>query len=126
MKDNPFAGLVAAVLVVPLVVLCCLGPALLGSLLGGMAGWLGGLNVVEMAGAAVAAGLVAYGLLRWRRARVYRAGAQQACGHAGSPSAPDKRAGTAVPSPSARFPSLGTVDFDSASQNRVHGDKFRH
>lgn len=69
MDEKPVAGLVTAAVAVPLVALCCLGPAVLGSILGGMVGWFGGLNAVEVAAAALAAGALAYGFLRWRRAR---------------------------------------------------------
>ena len=74
MSDNRVAGFVTALLVAPLVIVCCLGPAVLGSALGAAVGWLGGLGSIEVMGAAFAAGLVVYGLVRWRRARARRAG----------------------------------------------------
>jgi hypothetical protein len=74
MSDNRIAGFVTALLISPLVVVCCLGPPVLGSILGVLVGWLGGLGLAEVVGTALAAGLVVYGLLRWRRARVCRPG----------------------------------------------------
>jgi len=38
MNDNRVAGFVTALLVAPLVVVCCLGPAVLGSALGALVG----------------------------------------------------------------------------------------
>lgn len=77
MSEKPAAGLIAAAVAAPLVVLCCLGPAVFGSLLGGIAGWLGGLGAAAAAGAGVVAGVAAYGLFRWWRARSQRMGASQ-------------------------------------------------
>jgi hypothetical protein len=68
-SEKPAAGLIAAAVVAPLAVLCCRGPAVLGSVLGGVAGWLGGLGLAAAAGAGIAAGVAAYALFRWRRAR---------------------------------------------------------
>src|SRR5262249_54954997 len=72
MNDNRVAGFVTALLVAPLVVVCCLGPAVLGSALGALVGWVGGLGPVEVIAAAFAAGLAIYGFLRLRRARSNR------------------------------------------------------
>jgi len=71
MSDKPIAGLVIAAVMAPLALFCCLGPVVLGSVLGGIISWLGGLNLAAGAGAALAAGLLAYGFLRWRKARRY-------------------------------------------------------
>ncbi len=57
MSEKTYAGFVTAALIAPLVALCCFGPVLLGSLLGGVAGQLGGLNLLEVAGATAAAGM---------------------------------------------------------------------
>jgi hypothetical protein len=69
MSDKPIAGLVIAAMVAPVALLCCLGPVVLGSILGGIVGWLGGLNLIAAAGAALAIGLLICGFLRWRKAR---------------------------------------------------------
>lgn len=68
-SDKPFVGLVIAAVVAPVALLCCLGPVVLGSILGGIVGWFGGLNLLAAGGVATAIGLLAYGFLRWRRAR---------------------------------------------------------
>lgn len=77
MSEKTYAGFVTAALIAPLVALCCFGPVLLGSLLGGVAGWLGGLNFLEVAGATAGAAVAVYAFLCWRRARVCRAEKQQ-------------------------------------------------
>jgi hypothetical protein len=69
MSDKPIAALVIAAVMAPLALFCCLGPVVLGSVLGGIMSWLDGLNLVAGAGAALAAGLLAYGFLRWRKVR---------------------------------------------------------
>lgn len=78
MNEKSLAGFVAAALIAPLVALCCVGPVVLGSLVGGVAGWLGGLNFLEVAGATASAAVAVYAFLRWKRARVCRAEKQQA------------------------------------------------
>jgi hypothetical protein len=69
MSDKPFAGLVIAAVAAPVAILCCLGAVFLGSLLGGMVGWLSGLNLVAGAGLVLVASLLAYGFVLWRRVR---------------------------------------------------------
>lgn len=77
MNDKGVAGLTTALLIAPLVVVCCLGPAVLGSALGALVGWLGGFGPAEVFGAALAGGLSVYGLFRWRRRQARRAGTQR-------------------------------------------------
>lgn len=85
--DKPAVGLVAALAVVPLA-LCCLAPIIFASGVGGIAGWFGGLGLAGAAAAALAVGVIAYGLIHWRKARVHRE-AQESCGGAGcTPDAP--------------------------------------
>lgn len=38
MDDKPTAGLVTAIIIAPLVALCCLGPVFIGSAVGGILG----------------------------------------------------------------------------------------
>lgn len=76
MNDKPVAGFATAAVVAPLVVLCCLGPVVLVSVLGGAVTWFAGWGLAEAAAGALAVGLVAYGILRWRRARLRQDGAQ--------------------------------------------------
>lgn len=75
MNEKPAAGLVAALLILPLALLCCLGPAVVGSLLAGASAWLGGLGVWATAGAAAAGAVLVYGILRWRKAQHRHGGA---------------------------------------------------
>jgi hypothetical protein len=72
MNERPAAGLAATGLVIPLVLLCCLGPTAIASLLAGLIAWLGGLGSVSVAVVTVAVGLLAFGLLRRRSARLRR------------------------------------------------------
>lgn len=82
MNEKSFAGLATAALVAPLVALCCVGPVVVGSLLGGLAGWLGGLNLFEVAGATAGTAIAVYAFIGWRRGRVCRAEKQ----HTSAPS----------------------------------------
>ena len=75
MSEKPAAGILTAVLAVPLVLLCCLGPAAVGSLFAGAGAWLGGLSVAAATAAAIAGALCVYGFLRWRKARHHHEGA---------------------------------------------------
>ncbi|MEW6629514.1 MAG: hypothetical protein AB1440_01470 [Pseudomonadota bacterium] len=68
MDEKPFAGLVTAIIIAPLAVLCCLGPLLIGSALGGVAGWLGGQRLGLTAVLALSAGAIGYAVMRRRRA----------------------------------------------------------
>ncbi len=97
MNEKPVAGLVTTAVVAPLVAVCCLGPAAFGSILGGVAGWLGGLNAAAVAGPALAAGLVAYGFFRWRGARLRREEGQQSSGPVGRPRTPSDRPHATAP-----------------------------
>ncbi len=84
MDKKPVAGIVTAAAVVPLLLLCCLGPVVVGSVIGGVIGWLGGLGPAEIAGAAVALAAITYGRLRWRRRRLRRAETQDEGGSFGT------------------------------------------
>ncbi len=69
MSDKPVAGLVAAVAIVPVAALCCLGPAFLGSAVAWVSGWFSGLGPVTATGLAIVSGILAIALMRWRKAR---------------------------------------------------------
>jgi hypothetical protein len=69
MSDKPIAGLVTAVAIAPLLVVCCLGPAVVASALAGIAAWFSGANAVTVTGLAILAAMLAYGSVRWRKAR---------------------------------------------------------
>ena len=66
-NEKSLAGFVVAALIAPLVAVCCVGPVVLGSLLGGLVGWLGGLDYLEVAGANASVAVAVYAFLRWRR-----------------------------------------------------------
>jgi hypothetical protein len=68
MDEKRVAGLVTAIIIAPLVALCCLGPLLIGSALGGVAGWLSGQGLGLTAVLALSAGAVGYAVMHWRRA----------------------------------------------------------
>lgn len=69
MSDKIMAGLVTAVIITPLCAVCVLGPAALAAVFAGVGGWLGGLHPVVTTGVALVAGLVAFGVIRRRKAR---------------------------------------------------------
>jgi hypothetical protein len=74
MNDKPAAGLLTALAVVPIFVLCCLGPLVLGSaVIGGVAGWLAGWGGLAIVAAPLAVGAVSYALLVQAQARRDRA-----------------------------------------------------
>ena len=71
-SERPAVGVITAVLIAPLVLLCCLGRAAVASLLAGFVAWLSGLGVAAVAGATVVVGALAYGFLRGRNMRLQR------------------------------------------------------
>ncbi len=69
MSDKPLAGSTAALVAVPLVVICCGGKILVLPLIGGLAGWFGGFDVpsiLAIALVAAAAGLIVRSWLKRR------------------------------------------------------------
>ena len=69
MDDKPIAMLVTAAVVAPICVLCILGPAILGSAVGGVFAWFAGFDPVVALGLAVIGAILAYGYNRGRRDR---------------------------------------------------------
>ena len=63
MSDNPVAALLAAVVVVPLC-LVCVGPAAFVAAAAWLAGWLAGMSPMGTAGLALFIGLGVYALFR--------------------------------------------------------------
>jgi hypothetical protein len=57
-----------AIVVAPLVALCCLGPLFIGSAVGGVVGWLSGQGLALIAVLAFLAAAIGYAVMRWRRA----------------------------------------------------------
>src|SRR5579863_3881233 len=105
MGEKPVAGIVTAAGVVPLVLLCCLGPVVVGSMIGGVFGWLGGLGPAAIAGTAVAFAAITYGFLRWRRRRRRRAGTPDECGPFGTACASG-----GVPEPASSQPHISPAE----------------
>ena len=69
MSEKPISGgFVAGA--AALMVVCCLAPVLFVSFGAGLWAWLGGLTALEIAGAAVIAGVIAYAILRRKRRAV--------------------------------------------------------
>lgn len=66
MNEKPMAGILTAVVVAPVVALCCLGSAVIGSVIAGLIGWLSGFGVLLAIAAAVGAGALGYSIFRWR------------------------------------------------------------
>lgn len=67
--ESPLAILGTMALVVPVLVLCCAGPALVASFLVGIGAWLDQRSPMEIAAAALATGVIVLGIVRWRRRR---------------------------------------------------------
>lgn len=103
MNEKPVGGFLTGALVAPLMVVCCLGPVVVGAFGGGLIAWLGRLGPGEVAGAALVAGLLAYGLHRWRKSRLRRTGAPQQCETSAPVCASDDRALGAEPNLSTAF-----------------------
>lgn len=68
MDEKPGVGLVTAIIIAPLVALCCLGPLVIGSALGGVVGWFSGQGLGLTAVLVFSTGAVGYAVTRWRRA----------------------------------------------------------
>lgn len=68
--DKPGIGtILRPVSIAGLAVACCLGPVVLATTAGGIASWLGGLDLMVAAAIALPAGVTIYGIVRWRKAR---------------------------------------------------------
>ncbi len=91
MNEKPTAGVVTAIIIAPLVALCCLGPVFIGSAVGGLMGWLSGQRLVMAGVLALLAGAVGYAVMRWRRASSHRADAALTCTYDESKAQPGGR-----------------------------------
>ncbi len=69
MGEKIIAILVAAAVIAPLCAVCILGPVFFGSAVAWLLGWIGGFDLLVTSGLAVTAAGVAYGLVRWKRAK---------------------------------------------------------
>ncbi len=69
MNEKLTAGIVTAAAIAPVCALCILGPAVLGSMIAGIAGWFGGLSAITTAGLVLVAGIAVFEITRRRKAR---------------------------------------------------------
>lgn len=74
MSEKSFSDYQTALAGVLLLGLCCAGPGIVVAVYSGR---IDGLRLIEAVGTVVVVGLVVYGLIRWRRVRISRAGTQQ-------------------------------------------------
>lgn len=128
MDEKPDAGLIGIVVAVPLLVLlCCLGPLILLPVLAGIAGGLSGVGLGAILGAVLAVAAAAYGVLRWRRASLERAGIEQSCGPFGGACDMLRRADAAEPQPKeAPEPILPEGHKSGQRANQVNRVGVRH
>ncbi len=67
-SEKLIAGLVTAAVIAPVCAVCVLGPAVLASIFAGIAGWLGGFDMIVTAGLVLVLGITVYGFIRRRGA----------------------------------------------------------
>ncbi len=73
MSEKLMAGVVTAAIIAPLCSVCILGAVVLGSFLGGLAGWFGGLDPMVTTGFALATGAVFVGFSKRRSGTALKA-----------------------------------------------------
>ncbi len=69
MGEKFTAWFVTAAAIAPVCAVCILGPAMLGSIFAGVAGWFGGFDAIASTGLVLVAGVAVYGIVRRRRAQ---------------------------------------------------------
>lgn len=69
MGEKLIAGMLAATVIAPLCAMCVLGPGFVAAAVAWLTGTLGGFSTMTSVAVAIIAGMVLYGLVRWRRAR---------------------------------------------------------
>ncbi len=69
MGEKLAVGIVSAVVISPICAVCILGPAAIGSLFAGAAGWLGGFGPLATVALMIAAGAFVYRYILQRRTR---------------------------------------------------------
>ncbi len=70
MSDRPLAGIMTALVAVPLVVLCCVAltaPLLVGSIIAAITAWIGGVDPVSAVLIALIAAGAVIGIRQWRK-----------------------------------------------------------
>lgn len=67
MSDKPVAGLVTAIIVAPLVVLCCAAPLLAGSIITALTTWIGAIDPVTAVLVGILSAIAIGIFLKWRK-----------------------------------------------------------
>lgn len=70
MSDKPVAGVMTAIIITPILAICCLGPVIFASTLGSVFAWFAGFDAFAVLGLALVAGGVAVLFVKRRRARI--------------------------------------------------------
>ena len=70
MSDKPIAGVMTAIIITPILAICCLGPVIFASALGSVFAWFAGLDAFAVAAVALIAGGVGVAFAKRRRARI--------------------------------------------------------
>lgn len=70
MSDKPMAGAMTAIIITPILAVCCLGPVIFASTLGSVFAWFAGLDPFAVAAVALIAGGVGVAFAKRRRARI--------------------------------------------------------
>ncbi len=85
MSDEPRGGPLPAVAIGLVAIACCLGPLFIGAAMAGLSGWFAGLTIGGIAASALLAGLMAYGVIRFRKSGKFRAGSRMRNRSVGDP-----------------------------------------
>ncbi len=80
MSDEPKGGNLPVIAIGLVAIGCCLGPVFIGLAMAGLSGWLTGLTIGATAALALSAGLIVYGVIRFRGANK-KAGRDPAAQH---------------------------------------------
>ncbi len=70
MSDKPMAGVMTAIIITPILAVCCLGPVIFASTLGSVFAWFAGLDPFAVAAVALIVGGVGVAFAKRRRARI--------------------------------------------------------
>ena len=89
--ESPLVILGTMALVVPVLAVCCAGPAVVASFLIGMGAWLDQCSPIAVAAAALVTGVSAIGIVRWHRRRHAQVVGACACGLPARPRLADRQ-----------------------------------
>jgi|TARA_R100000005_G_C5000267_1_gene207094 hypothetical protein len=67
MSDKPTGGLITALIVAPLLAICCLGPIVFASFAAGIFSWIGGIDPLRIMLVMALVAIGAFYLFRWRK-----------------------------------------------------------